>query len=83
MNAGNLQIDVPVGTTVLGGPPPVPSGSFFRTIANLVFATKRGTATFNMATIANGTTEHCTADGLALAGRRAEPPAGRAESRID
>ena len=66
INAGNLQIDVPAGTMVLGGPPPVPSGAFFRTIANLVFATKRGTATFNMATIANGTTEHCTADGIAL-----------------
>ena len=66
MNAGNMQINVAAGSTVLGGPPPVPSGGYFRTIANLVFTTKHGTATFNVATIANGTTEHCNADGIAL-----------------
>jgi hypothetical protein len=66
MNTGNLQIDVPVGSAVIGGPPPSPPGSYFRTIGNLVFATKRGTATFDMATVSNGNTQHCTADGLAL-----------------
>ena len=65
MNTGNNQIDVPAGTMVLGGPPPVPSG-YFRTIANLVFRTKQRTATLNVATVANGTTGHCTADGLGV-----------------
>ncbi len=65
MNTGNIQIDVPAGSMVLGGPPPVPSG-YFRTIANLVFRTKQGTATLDVATVANGTTEHCTADGLGI-----------------
>jgi len=66
MNVGNLQIDVPVGSAVIGGPPPSAPGSYFRTIANLVFATKRSTSTFNVATLANGTTERCTVDGLAF-----------------
>jgi hypothetical protein len=66
MNVGNLQIDVPVGSAVIGGPPPSAPGSYFRTIANLVFTTERSTATFNVATVANGTTERCTADGIAL-----------------
>ncbi len=39
-----------------GGPPPSAPGSYFRTIANLVLATKRSTSTFSVATVANGTT---------------------------
>ncbi len=70
LNAGNLQIDVPVGSAVIGGPPPVTSGNYFRTIASLVFTTKRDTSTLNMATIANDATKHCNADGLGFqAGR--------------
>ena len=66
LNAGNLQIDVPVGSAVIGGPPPLSSGNYFRTIGSLVFATKRGTSTFDMATVSNGATEHCNADGLGV-----------------
>jgi hypothetical protein len=64
LNPGNLQIDVPVGSAVIGGPPPVTSGNYFRTIASLVFTTKRDTSTLNVATIANDATKHCNADGL-------------------
>jgi hypothetical protein len=70
MNPGNLQIDVPVGSAVIGGPPPVTSGNYFRTIANLVFTTKRDTSTLTVATIANDATQHCNADGLGFQASR-------------
>ncbi|MGZ8666396.1 MAG: hypothetical protein ACXWZM_04725, partial [Solirubrobacterales bacterium] len=70
MNTGNLQIDVPVDNAVIGGAPPAVSGSYFRTVANLIFTTKRDTASLNLATIANDATKHCNADGLELQASR-------------
>jgi hypothetical protein len=64
--AGNLKLDIPAGAHhAIGGPPPVPSGSYFRSIATLVFATSKQTASINIVTLVNGTTGRCTMDGVA------------------
>jgi hypothetical protein len=64
--SGNLQIDLPEGGTTLGGPPGVPSGAYFRTIASLIYTTASQTTSIHLAAIADGSTEHCTADGVAV-----------------
>ena len=64
--SGNLQIDVPSGDSVLGGPPSVPSGTYFRTIANLVFTSATQTASINIAAVAYGSIAHCTVDGVGV-----------------
>lgn len=64
--SGNLQIDLPAGETTLGGPPGVPSGTYFRTIASLLFTTASQTVSINFASVADGTSAHCTADGVGV-----------------
>jgi hypothetical protein len=66
VQAGNLQIDLPAGESVIGGPPGVPTGTFFRTFATLVYTSGGQTASIQIATIANGTTASCAADGVAV-----------------
>jgi hypothetical protein len=65
-DSGNLQIDLPTGETTLGGPPGVPSGTYFRTIASLVFTTANQTVSINFASVADGSAAHCTADGVGV-----------------
>ena len=65
-NSGNLQIDLPAGESILGGPPGIPSGTYFRTIASLLFTTANQTVSINFASVANGTSAHCTADGVGI-----------------
>jgi hypothetical protein len=64
--SGNLQIDLPRGDSTLGGPPGVPSGAYFRTLAFLIYATPKQTASLQLAAVADGSTSHCTADGVGV-----------------
>lgn len=65
-STGNLQINLPAGETTLGGPPGVPSGTYFRTMASLIFATAKQTISIDFASVADGTTAHCSADGVGV-----------------
>jgi hypothetical protein len=64
--SGNLQIDLPAGDSTLGGPPSVSSGAYFRTMAFLIYSTPKQTASLQLAAIADGSTSHCTVDGVAV-----------------
>lgn len=66
VQAGNLQVDLPAGESILGGPPGVPTGTFFRTFATLVYTSGEQTASIQVATIANGTTAGCSVDGVGV-----------------
>jgi hypothetical protein len=66
IQAGNLQIDLPAGESVLGGPPGVPAGTFFRTFATLLYMSGGQTASIQIAAIADGSGASCSLDGVAV-----------------
>jgi hypothetical protein len=66
IQAGNIQISLPAGESILGGAPGVPSGTFFRTFATLIYSTPKQTASLQITAIADGTTAACTLDGTGV-----------------
>jgi hypothetical protein len=68
LQSGNLQVDIPAGANSnIGGPPAVPSGTFYRIIASLIFTTATKTASIQLAAIVDGSAAHCNVDGVGVA----------------
>ncbi len=61
----NLQIDLPEGTTTLGGPS-TESGQYARVIAHLIFVTDARTLDFTIGLVLDGTAQTCAIDGTGV-----------------
>jgi hypothetical protein len=64
-STANLQIDLPEGTTVLGGPS-AGAGEYSRIFANLIYVTPTTTIHLTIALLLDGNAETCAIDGLGL-----------------
>lgn len=64
-HTGNLQIDLPAGETVLGGPS-TGAGEYGRIVANLIFTTAAHVVDLNIALVLNGTAGTCAIDGIGV-----------------
>jgi hypothetical protein len=64
-HSANLQINLPEGTTVLGGPS-VGAGEFNRIIAHLVYIEPNRTVDLTIALVLDGTARTCAVDGVGV-----------------
>jgi hypothetical protein len=64
-NTANLQINLPAGTTTLGGPA-TGAGEYARIFANLIYVTPKTTVDLTIALVLDGSAETCAIDGVAV-----------------
>jgi hypothetical protein len=64
-NTANLQLNLPEGTTVLGGPS-AGAGEYVRIFANLIYVTPKTTVDLTIALVLDGTAGTCAIDGVGV-----------------
>jgi hypothetical protein len=64
-HSANLQINLPAGTTFLGGPS-APFGEYSRVFAHLIYAAPKTTADLTVALVLDGTAGTCAIDGVGV-----------------
>jgi hypothetical protein len=64
-HAANLQIDLPAGTTVLGGPSAA-NGEYSRILAHLIYVSPKSTVDLSVALVLDGTAETCEVNGVGV-----------------
>jgi hypothetical protein len=64
-HSANLQINLPAGTTVLGGPS-APTGEYARIFAHLIYIAPKTSVDLTIALVLNGTAKTCAIDGVGV-----------------